>query len=89
VQDQGDNGAHSKMINRALFLFMLVLFTGCSEQVRQSDYKSEANALCDDFNPGTWGVDFDKMNPVQKAKMLQKKSRRLFNLTRWKKLYKH
>ena len=77
------------MINRALFLLVLVLFTGvaCSEQGAQSDYKSEANALCNAFNPATWGVDFQKMTPVKKATMLQKKIQAAIQSEPMKKVY--
>jgi hypothetical protein len=62
-------------MSRVLFLFLLILISGsaCSEQTVPSDYKSEANALCDAFDPATWDVDFQKLTPAEKATKLQEK----------------
>lgn len=77
------------MVNRVLFLFVLVFLSGvaCSEQAAQSDYKPEANALCDAFNPATWGVDFQKMTPAEKATTLQRKIQTAIQSDPMKKFY--
>lgn len=63
------------MLNRVSLLALLFLLSGtaCSDQAVSTAYKLEADALCNAFNPSTWGVDFQKLTPSEKATMLQNK----------------
>jgi len=73
-----------------VYIFIALVFisgSACSEQTAQTSYKAEANALCDAFNPETWGVDLQNMNPSQKAATLSKKIQSAIHSEQMKKIY--
>lgn len=79
-------------MHKKAYLFSVLIFissAACSEQAAQTTatYKAEANALCDAFNPATWGVDLQSMNPAQKATMLTKKIQSAIHSEKMKKIY--
>lgn len=79
------------MHKKAYIILVLVFISSaaCSDQSSTSteSYKSEANALCDAYNPATWKVDFQKLSPSQKAEMLVEKIKSAIHSDKMKKIF--
>lgn len=68
----------------------MAVFSGiaCSDQTDKTDFKAEAKALCDAFNPATWDADFQKFYPAEKATMLQQKIQAAIHSEAMTKIYR-
>jgi len=78
------------MLRNIIYAFAVLIFmstSACSKQSAQETYKQEANALCDAFNPATWGGGFINMNPSEKAEMLAKKIQAAIHSDKMKKIF--